>query len=64
SYLYGTIGSIIGHEIIHGFDNSGRLYDKDGHLQDSWTPHVAEEFDQRAQCFIDQYDSYQVYNHS
>ncbi|XP_055877780.1 endothelin-converting enzyme 2-like [Biomphalaria glabrata] len=64
SYVYGKLGSIIGHEIIHGFDNSGRLYDKDGHLQDSWTPHVAEEFDQRAQCFIDQYDSYLVYNHS
>ncbi|KAH9519963.1 hypothetical protein Btru_071365 [Bulinus truncatus] len=60
-YLYGTLGAILAHEIVHAFDSSGRLYDKNGNLKDNWTPHVAEEFDKRAQCLIDQYNVFEVY---
>ncbi|KAH9519959.1 Endothelin-converting enzyme 1 [Bulinus truncatus] len=60
-YLYGTLGAILAHEIVHAFDSSGRLFDKDGNLKDNWTPHVAEEFDKRAQCLIDQYNTFEVY---
>ncbi|KAH0948488.1 hypothetical protein HN011_002589 [Eciton burchellii] len=55
---YGAIGSILGHELSHGFDNSGRLYDSDGNLQQWWTNESITEYTQRAQCFIDHYNTY------
>ena len=36
-YNYATIGTIIGHEIIHGFDDQGRLFDKDGNYNEWWS---------------------------
>jgi putative endopeptidase len=57
---YGAIGVVIGHEITHGFDNSGRKYDKDGNLKDWWTEADAKQFTERAQCVVDQYGSYRV----
>jgi putative endopeptidase len=57
---YGAIGMVIGHEITHGFDNSGRQYDKDGNLKEWWTENDTKEFTGRAQCVIDQYGSYKV----
>lgn len=61
SYLnYGGIGYVIGHEITHGFDDQGRLYDKDGNLKSWWTDSDAQKFKARAQCMIDQYSSYVV----
>ncbi|CAG0903525.1 unnamed protein product, partial [Darwinula stevensoni] len=57
---FGGIGMVIGHEITHGFDPSGRQYDAHGNLVDWWTDATAEAFGQRAQCFVDQYDGYQV----
>ena len=41
---YGSIGVVIGHEMTHGFDDQGRLYDKDGNLGDWWTEADAEAF--------------------
>ena len=57
---YGAIGVVIGHEITHGFDNSGRKYDKDGNLKDWWTEEDAKKFGERAACIVDQYGSYKV----
>ncbi len=48
AYNYGAIGSIIGHEFTHGFDDQGRLYDKDGNMRDWWTEQDAEQFAIRA----------------
>jgi len=55
---YGAIGSILGHELSHGFDNSGRLYDSDGNLQQLWTNESVTEYTKKAQCFIDHYNTY------
>ena len=57
---YGAIGVVLGHELTHGFDNSGRLFDGTGLLRDWWTPDTAAAFQSRAQCVVDQYASYQV----
>ena len=57
---YGAIGVVIGHEISHGFDNSGRKYDKDGNLKDWWTEQDAQKFTERAACIVKQYGEYKV----
>ena len=53
---YGAIGSVIGHEIGHGFDDQGRHYDGDGKLHDWWTKADDEEFQKRAKKLVAQYD--------
>jgi predicted metalloendopeptidase len=52
---YGAIGSVIGHEISHGFDDQGRRYDGHGNLHDWWAPADNEEFNRRADAFGAQY---------
>jgi putative endopeptidase len=55
---YGGIGLVIGHEITHGFDDRGRLYDADGNLKDWWSPDDIIKFKSRAQNIINQYNNY------
>ena len=55
---YGNTGATIGHELTHGFDDSGRLFDARGNRRDWWTPADAAEFERRASCLVDQYSSY------
>ena len=55
---YGAIGAVIGHELTHGFDDQGRQFDAKGNLRDWWTEADGKNFDQRAQCLVDQYSSY------
>ncbi|CAF2913669.1 unnamed protein product [Rotaria sp. Silwood2] len=57
---YGAIGMVIGHEITHGFDDSGRQYDKDGNRISWWTDDTIKKFNERKQCIIDQYSNYVV----
>jgi putative endopeptidase len=57
---YGGIGSVIGHEISHGFDDSGRQYDGDGNLRDWWTADDAAKFKQRAGALATQFSGYTV----
>jgi len=57
---YGGIGSVIGHEISHGFDDSGRQYDGDGNLRDWWTEEDGAKFKQRAGELVKQYSGYSV----
>lgn len=57
---YGAIGGVIGHEITHGFDDSGSRFDADGNLKMWWTPEDRKKFDERAACVIKQFDSYEV----
>ncbi len=53
AFNYGGIGVVIGHEMTHGFDDSGRCYDKDGNLRDWWSKEDAERFTARAQVMDD-----------
>jgi endothelin-converting enzyme/putative endopeptidase len=54
---YGDMGSTIGHELTHGFDDEGRQYDKDGNLKNWWTKDDERDFNQRAECMVKQYDA-------
>ena len=61
NYLnFGGIGSIIGHEITHGFDDQGAQYDSTGSVFNWWKPETAENFRKKAQCIIWQYGNYTV----
>ncbi len=57
---YGAIGVVIGHEMTHGFDDSGRQYDKDGNLNDWWTSEDAEKFTKLADGLVAQFDAVEV----
>lgn len=61
AYLnYGGIGYVIGHELTHGFDDQGRLYDAQGNLHSWWSDADATRFKDKAQCIIDQYNNFTV----
>lgn len=51
----GGIGATIGHEMTHGFDDEGRLYDARGNLRDWWTPDDAHQFSVRRAAVVKQY---------
>lgn len=57
---YGAIGIVIGHEMTHGFDDQGSQYDAAGNLKMWWTPDDRKNFDERANCVVDQFNSYEV----
>lgn len=53
---YGAIGVVIGHEMSHGFDDRGRLYDKEGNLTTWWTEEDSERFNERTQVLVNQFN--------
>jgi predicted metalloendopeptidase len=55
---YGAIGAVIGHEISHGFDDSGSQYDGVGNLRNWWTKEDHEKFDARTAALVAQYEAY------
>jgi endothelin-converting enzyme/putative endopeptidase len=55
---YGAIGSAIGHELTHGFDDSGRKFGATGNVEDWWTEKDGQAFEKRAACFEKQYSGY------
>ncbi len=55
---FGGAGAVIGHELTHGFDDQGRQFDARGNLKDWWTPADAKAFEDRAQCFVDEYSGF------
>jgi putative endopeptidase len=57
---YGAIGTVIGHELTHGFDDSGSLYDATGNLKMWWTPDDRKSFEEKANCVVGQFDGYEV----
>jgi len=52
---FGAIGAVIGHEIIHGYDDQGRKFDAVGNLRDWWTAEDAAAYEQRGKCIADEY---------
>lgn len=57
---FGAIGTVIGHELTHGFDDKGRLYDSKGNLTNWWTKDDEENFKKKTKYFIDQYNNENV----
>jgi putative endopeptidase len=55
---YGGVGATIGHEMSHGFDDSGRQYDAQGNLRDWWTADDARRYNERAKVVESQYGQY------
>jgi putative endopeptidase len=57
---YGAIGAVIGHEIMHGFDDQGRKIDENGAVRDWWTPADAKRFKALTDELGKQYSSYEA----
>ncbi|HVT05476.1 MAG TPA: M13 family metallopeptidase, partial [Thermoanaerobaculia bacterium] len=60
AYNYGGIGTVIGHEMTHGFDDQGAKFDADGNLRDWWTAEDLKNFGARANCIVTQYGEFNV----
>ncbi len=58
---YGAIGAVIGHEIGHGFDDSGSTFDGDGVMRDWWTPEDLEAFKKRTGALVAQYNEFKPF---
>lgn len=58
SLNYGGMGVVMGHELIHAFDDQGREFDKDGNLHKWWKNETIARFKNRTQCFVEQYSKH------
>ena len=56
---YGALGGGLGHEVSHGFDDNGALFDADGNLKNWWTPQDLDHFRAEAKKLADQYSAYE-----
>ncbi|KAI4463570.1 zinc metalloprotease family m13 neprilysin-related [Holotrichia oblita] len=59
---YGAIGSVLGHELTHGFDNTGRKFDKYGNYIQWWSNDTIETFEKKTECFVAQYENFSLPN--
>jgi putative endopeptidase len=60
AFNYGGMGSVIGHEMTHGFDDEGSQFDSTGNLANWWSDADKKEFTARAECVIDQFNHLEV----
>ena len=60
AFNYGAIGVVIGHEMTHGFDDQGSLYDKDGNLNNWWTKEDSVRFREKTKVMEEFFDSIEV----
>jgi putative endopeptidase len=60
AYNYGGIGTVIGHEMTHGFDDQGAKFDAEGNLRNWWTDADLKNFQSRAECIAKQYGAWPV----
>ena len=58
AFNYGVMGAIIGHELTHGFDDQGALFDADGNLKNWWTDADFKNFKERTKLIIDQFNDF------
>lgn len=58
---YGAMGAVIGHEISHGFDDTGAQFDSTGKWNDWWTPEDLAHFKEASQSLARQYDQYRPF---
>lgn len=57
---YGAIGTVIGHEITHGFDDNGSRFDERGRKRNWWTDDDRAEFEKRAEVVVEQFSGFDV----
>jgi putative endopeptidase len=57
---YGAIGAVIGHELTHGFDDQGRMYDAYGNLSDWWTREDSKKFIDKSRILVRQFNQYVI----
>ncbi|MCB9758422.1 MAG: M13 family metallopeptidase [Alphaproteobacteria bacterium] len=57
---FGAIGMVMGHELTHGFDDTGRMFGPDGKMAEWWDADAVSRFNERAQCVVDQYSGWEV----
>jgi predicted metalloendopeptidase len=57
---YGSIGSVLGHEMSHGFDDNGRQYDARGDLHDWWGADTIANYEKRSTCIADLFSTYSI----
>lgn len=57
---YGAIGGVISHEITHGYDDQGSMYDANGNVNNWWSKEDKTEFDKRAKMVSDLYSSKEI----
>ena len=57
---YGAMGSVIGHEITHGFDDQGSQFDAEGNLKDWWTADDKKKFEAKTKLIENQFNLYEV----
>ena len=57
---YGSMGSVIGHEMTHGFDDQGSKFDSVGNLANWWSDADLKAFKERAQCIVNQFNGFEV----
>ncbi len=60
AYNYGGIGTVIGHEMTHGFDDQGAKFDAEGNLRNWWTPEDLKNFQARTNCIAEEYSEFNV----
>jgi endothelin-converting enzyme len=58
--LFGGMGVVAGHEVVHGFDDTGSKYGPDGSLTNWWTNSSLAAYKERAKCFVEQFNQYTV----
>ena len=58
---YGGMGAVIGHEITHGFDDQGSKFDKEGNLNEWWTPEDKTRFSTLTDKLVNQFDAYRPF---
>ncbi len=61
AFNYGAIGSVIGHEISHSFDNNGAKFDASGAMRNWWTPADLKHFEQAGKALANQFDQYEPF---
>ncbi|EDO30484.1 predicted protein, partial [Nematostella vectensis] len=59
---YGGIGMAAGHEMTHGFDTSGALFDEKGNARSWWTPSTFKKYLSKTMCFVREYSNFTVLN--
>ena len=60
AFNYGVMGSIIGHELTHGFDDQGAQFDADGNLKMWWTDSDYKNFKDKTKLIIEQFNNYKA----